>query len=219
MKTAYPTVRMTEEQKQKVEDNIRLVHSYYNKYLRHKNNSATFDEEGMKSELFLALCKAVQGFDPDKNVKFSTYAYRGFFFAYTVYVNDCIKNNRRFFAAFAEEEKKSLHKDFASYHDCVIGLAEVNYVPSKKIDWKEIEYICKGKQAGLTIIEKKILRKYCKEDLSFKEIGKELRKSRGKGCFSRERIRQIHNKALEKIKKYLEKTDYKIRDFYDYDYT
>jgi len=89
------------------------------------------------------------------------------------------------------------------------------YLYPKFINWDKIECICGicgTERANLTFRKKNILKKHYKENLSCKTIGKELN-------LSKERVRQISNESIEKIKKYFKKMNYEIEDFQNVDYT
>jgi len=89
-------IKLTEEEKKKVEDNIGLVYHYYNYYLESTQDSQVFSKDEIISELFLALCRAVKGFDPNRNIKFSTYAFASFRNTYISYNDKYIKHNQKF---------------------------------------------------------------------------------------------------------------------------
>lgn len=62
-----PSISLTKEQQNLVEDNVKLVYHYMNK--------RCLDSEEYEDLLYIALCKAAQTYDPSHNVKFSTYVY------------------------------------------------------------------------------------------------------------------------------------------------
>jgi len=188
-------MKLTEEEKQKVEDNIGLVYSFYYKFLKSKEENFLFDKEGMQSELLLTLCQAIKGFNPNRNIKFSTYAYRSFHNAHLRYMEKYIKNKQKFIQC-----------------DSINSLAENNYSYKKIVDWKGIKCICEKGRTNLTKKERIILKKYYKRGLTLREIGKEL-------GLSAEGVRLILNKIIKKLKKYIKETKCEIEDFQNIDYS
>jgi len=187
-------MRLTEEEKQKVEDNIKLVYSFYHCFIANKKDVQPFSEDEIKSELFLALCKAIKSFDNNRKIKFSTYVYASFHNTFVEYNNKCIKHNQKFLCV-GDIEK---HIDLYS-------------VSPEIVNWNEIECVFNKKQANLTIKEKKILRRHYKKNLPFTIICREF-------TLSRERVRQIAKEAIGKIGRYIKKTNYEIKDFYNINY-
>lgn len=64
-------LNLTNEQAKLVEDNHNLIFSFLNKH--HLDDNSTEDWYGVAA---IGLCKAAMSFDPNKNMQFSTLAYR-----------------------------------------------------------------------------------------------------------------------------------------------
>lgn len=76
MKKESPIVPLTQEQQKLAADNIRLVRSALNRVKYRKEY-----EEDLISIGYQAICKATQTFDPTLDIKFSTYATNGAYWA------------------------------------------------------------------------------------------------------------------------------------------
>lgn len=67
-------ISLTEEQKKLVADNQLLAYDIIHKLWRCDSLVSELADDAV-GEAFVALCKAAKGFDPSRNLKFSTYAH------------------------------------------------------------------------------------------------------------------------------------------------
>lgn len=72
-----PVIRLTEEQRSQVEENMGIAGLAVRNYCRKIGISPRdADYHLLRSEAYMALCRAAQNYDPAEGVKFATYAYR-----------------------------------------------------------------------------------------------------------------------------------------------
>lgn len=67
---------LTREQNKLVEDNIRLAYYIAQKWRKKLGNKSMFMIDEISSDCLLALVKAAKAFDPEKGVRFATFAAR-----------------------------------------------------------------------------------------------------------------------------------------------
>ncbi|KNF09839.1 RNA polymerase sigma factor, sigma-70 family [Gottschalkia purinilytica] len=68
-------MKLTDEQRQIVEDNIRLATGIVSKLMKSENIANKVEFEDLQQVAFLGLCKAVYGYKEEFGYKFSTYAH------------------------------------------------------------------------------------------------------------------------------------------------
>lgn len=151
--------------------NKELVSLVYSIALSYKNNFVDFDD--LVQEGFLGLKKAYKNFDPSKNVLFHTYAY----YWVKKQILEYIKNNKKLnLTNFDEVGLENL-----SYEE---NFDHQQYKENNKINFKK---------DTIDELEQKVLDLNFNKNLPLDKISKELN-------IPRERVRQIYNKALRKIK-------------------
>ena len=136
------------------------------------------------------LIKAADAFDPDRNVKFKTYAYlriRG------AIIDELIALGKQFkrLSVVSLEEIKNTDIEVNPIKDYIRAPAQMN--PDVIVEKKELIEKINGVVNNLSNIRRKIIILHYYNDLNFAEIGRLLR-------LSRERIRQIHRDAIEELR-------------------
>lgn len=156
---------------------------------------SNLDFSELVSEGNLALLRAIEGFDISRGFKFSTYACRAIKKAFSRAQIKQSRYRERFPVEFDPEMEKSTFFDDkrqARNSTLVDDLREVQH--------KDL--------AGLTDIEQTILDCRFPQDnrtpLTLEETGRII-------GVTKERVRQIQNKALEKYKQALEKVEFAVR--------
>ncbi len=86
---------LTDEQSMLVEKNIGLIYKYVKIKIPNclMSNSNRIDD--IMSDLRLALCKSVKGFDPSKGYKFTTYAFTSFRNAHCDYMRKLTNREKK----------------------------------------------------------------------------------------------------------------------------
>ena len=97
---------LTPEQKQMVEDNIKLAYFALNKY---RTQFEHLDPEDILSTCFIGLCKAARGFNPELGIAFSTYAMTAM---YRRIINDLVRGKQQVEPIYLEEIKRQEDSTF-----------------------------------------------------------------------------------------------------------
>jgi RNA polymerase sigma factor (sigma-70 family) len=176
---------LTEEQKKLASDNFPLVWWYIKKLLLSKKIKRR-EIDDVSGYIVYRLCMAAETYDPSKG-KFSTYAAIAFHFGYKKYLYDYNKHHKKT-VCYGEDDK----------------LLNVIYEDSTKIDWDNIKFLFDG--INLSSLEMKIIYYRYIEKMNNSEIGRKIN-------YSKERIRQVHNEIIEKVKRYVIKEHFIIEDF------
>ena len=147
-----------------IENNIGLVISIVNK--RNINNN--FDSEDMESIGFIALCNAVDTYDYNKNIAFSTYAYRCINNAILNYLRTLKKKSREVtldnqIISVDDESEDIINKYFLS--ELITGLSHRDQeiiklyygFYNRRYSQKEISIIMNISISGISYIINKIL--------------------------------------------------------------
>ncbi len=74
MARPYGGHHLTEEQKKLAEDNYPLVWWFLNKYVLAPGTISRHEIDECSGYLIFNLCLAAESFDPERNIKFSSYA-------------------------------------------------------------------------------------------------------------------------------------------------
>lgn len=221
MARPYKGHLLTEEQKKIVEENINFVWYYYGQRVsnRHSNINNT-DKDEIISCLFFGLCLAAEKYDPHKG-KFSTIAswylrsevsnyfrerglfYNRYFLTPFIFDNE-LNSDADNIHGLSEEGYKKINRDGA-----IEEPEDVNSLYYEKIKWEDMEYIING--ACLCYKEKTILSLFYRNGHTYKEISKIM-------GMSRERIRQINESSIEKIRQFINEIGIKKEDIVEYSY-
>ena len=184
--------KLTEEQKKLISDNIGLMRYYCGKELR-KGCIPNSYEDQFIGELEENFCKAAFSFDEKRNVKFSTYAYKSFI---TAKIN--------FFRRIKRVEKTSLFLEYDDIEEKYLWNSISGY-GRKHLDINKIMELIE--EVDLTKKEINCIKLYYRNGLYLRQIGDIYN-------VSRERIRQIISKALNKIRAKIIEEEYTKKDFY-----
>lgn len=161
-------MRLTDEQRQIVVDNLGLAHYTAGKF----NNNFDYDHEEVIAISYYGLVLAVLGFDPDREVKFSTYAvksikrtlYRELKYRYKTQIYD---------PAYLEDIALDIDGEDSNWESYLGTDSPENELVSRVL----IEGIIK--QAESNTAKKVIILRYCYPDMTQAEIGKRA------GCSTR----------------------------------
>ena len=154
-------MRLTDEQRQIVVDNLGLAHYTAGKF----NINFDYDHEEVIAISYYGLVLAVLGFDPDKGVKFSTYAvksikrtlYRELMYRYKTQIYD---------PAYLEEIALDVDGENSNWESYLGSDSPESELVSRLL----IEEIIK--QAETNTAKKVIILRYCYPDMTQAEIGK-----------------------------------------------
>ena len=154
-------MRLTDKQRQIVVDNLGLAHYAAN----HFNINYYYDHEEVIAISYYGLVLAVLGFDPEKGVKFSTYAvksikrtlYRELTYRYKTQIYD---------PAYLEDIALDIDGEASNWESYLGGDSPENELVSRVL----IEEIIK--QAESNTAKKVIILRYCYPDMTQAEIGK-----------------------------------------------
>jgi len=143
------------------------------------------DSDDLISEGYQAVMKAIDRFDIGRGFKFSTYCCRSILQRMSRGISYAAKKQAEILCDFSENPPEKI--------DC----SEVTAESSDYLDY--MQRMFESDEAGLTDIERDILRyRYLNKDtLTLEEIGKLV-------GVTKERIRQVQNKALRKMKEAME---------------
>jgi len=185
-----------EFRKQIAETNIALVLAMAKRTRMHDGDFADMVSEGN-----MALMRAVDKFDCERGFKFSTYACRAILKAFSRYGMKATKYRQRFPAEYDPTLEKSDHLE---------TLREVH----KRESADEVRHIVLNNDANLSDMEREVIRHRfglnqeanprTRKNLTLEQVGKII-------GVTKERVRQIQNKALAKIKVSLEEVHPKER--------
>lgn len=159
-----------------------------------RTRMSEMDFADLVSEGNMALLRAVDKFDCERGFKFSTYACRAILKAFSRHGIKLSKYRQRFPADFDPKMEKS------------------NYLETKRSDFEsdtalEVKRIVVENQANLTDIERTVIEHRFRLDgveqdekpMTLEQVGQII-------GVTKERVRQIQNKALEKIRLELEES-------------
>ena len=154
-------MRLTDEQRQIVVDNLGLAHYAAGKF----NINFDYDHEEVIAISYYGLVLAALGFDPDKGVKFSTYAvksikrtlYRELMYRYKTQIYD---------PAYLEDIALDLDGENSNWESYLGSDSPESELVSRLLI-KEII-----KQAETNTAKKVIILRYCYPDMTQTEIGK-----------------------------------------------
>lgn len=162
-----------------VESNLGLVYSMIGRFSTRKS-----DEDDLISDAMLALTRAVDRFNPWRGYRFSTYACN-------VIARALMRRGKR---------ESNYRRLFPVQHDASFERAEKTDDPNSALYVERLRHILDQNICSLTEMETEILARRFpapqETRLTFQEIGNAV-------GLSKERVRQIQNVALEKIREVL----------------
>jgi RNA polymerase primary sigma factor len=163
-----------------VEKNMGLAYSVV-----HRVGSRKVNEDDLLSDALLGLTRAVDQFNPWKGYRFSTYAC-------TVIARDLMRRCKR---------ETSYRKLFPVQHEVTLERPPAKPDTGTELYVERLQRVLDGNTGNLTELESRILSQRFPEDpesrLTFLEIGATV-------GLSKERVRQIQNIALDKLRKVLD---------------
>ena len=193
--------KMTEKQRQLIEDNYSLLLAYCNRYVDNNNaikkyHSIPFNEvDDLIGHLHTNFCSSAINFDSKKGFKFSTYAFGGFRLGtrnFSGRLKKYCEKNRRFSDINKTYEK--VEDEEVCHNEFEVGF--------------DLEYFRKLlREAKMSRQERKVLEGCCLKGKTLREIGEKIN-------LSKERVRQIREGAFSKVKKVAKKKKYELADFY-----
>ena len=192
---------LTDEQKKLVDQYRFLPLSFLTKFFKDRPSYGNTVRDELLSELFYYMTLAARTYIPEKGEP-STYFYRSFYTA----VDRYFSRENRYKSRFLVSSFDSVAETFCSY---ISGEYNVKQILDKEFLASII------KSSHLTKRELRILKKYYYYQKTLREIGKEETNLRKIDHISHERVRQIVQESLVKIKDKLENTDYEFQDFYN----
>ena len=193
-----PRIRyLTEKKKKLAEDNLPLVWWFIDKKLKDRpNNLNALDEIGEK--LIERLCIAADTFDPSRGYTFSTYVFYAFLTGVREYKRaEELYNRNLIFMNFNSPEQKEKEEIAPFYFGS-------RFAPSSTTTWEDLDPLIEN--ANLTKRERRIIDLHYHLNYSFPKIGELFNRSR-------ERIRQLHNSAIKKIKSFVQQQNFYLEDF------
>lgn len=165
-----------------------------------------FDNGAFMGWLYIVYVRAVGGFRPASNVKFSTYLWDTFQRSYAMVIREVLRGESESWARFlayqsaAPPERAETDRHYA-FHE---GEYHLYRVPERDADWAHDVIAELGGAAafwatalnGLPIRERRILERRWRHGLTLEAIGREER-------ITKERVRQLDLRAQCKLRKFL----------------
>jgi len=184
---AKTTVPLTEEQKQFAEANLGIAKWWANKMLpRYQFFKTMLEEDDVISIGYAAICRAAQGFDPSKGIKFSTYAQRCIFQA----VCDQARRAQFIRKPLSPEPlpfkyvSQNIQKNEPYYDDrAIMEERDSNELLSKKVS-RCLRLLSKR--------HREILIRRCMKGETLKQVGERI-------GVTKERVRQIQEDAMDQF--------------------
>lgn len=162
-----------------VEKNMGLAYSVV-----HRVGSRKVNEDDLLSDALLGLTRAVDQFNPWKGYRFSTYAC-------TVIARDLMRRCKR---------ETSYRKLFPVQHEVTMERPPTRPDTGTELYVERLQLVLDGNTGNLTELESQILARRFPEDPESRQTFLEIGATVG---LSKERVRQIQNIALEKLRKVL----------------
>lgn len=179
------TIKLTDKQKKLAEDNIRLAFKhttflYNNSFIKSK---LSFEE--IQESCLYALILAARGYRPERNIKFSTYAYKAM-------DRQTLRDARNTQAIHIPKYKHISSPRIVSLSKLDFDVLEDKY--EKKLIISKMDLSCLKKR------EREIFKLYYVKGLRLHQIGKRF-------DITKERVRQIKDRCIEKIREFYETHD------------
>lgn len=183
---------LTYEQKIFVKKNISMIESFMDKEEKIKKLNEEEKDE-LKSWLFESICYSSQKFEVEKGFKPSTYIWGGF----NLTLNNFLVNSKK--------DSRTAYTD----GDLIIDYVDKNIKKNKNaLESEKIFDLIDNTEILLSDKEKKMLSLYYVKGInSFKKIADVT-------GYSKERIRQIVVRGINKIRRYVNEENVEIEDFY-----
>lgn len=192
------------EEKKFLNENIGLMMSFYYTEIR-KNTIPNLYRDDFLSNLGKSFCKAVKTYDSKKGASFSTYVYELLNNSKIDLLRKIKRHKKNMISSTTFASSKVFYKDFIKKNDAFENCF-IDESNNKQLNWQILEKLIK--KANLSKVEKNYLEHYYFDELNYRQIGEKFN-------LSHERIRQVVEKALKKIKDVALKEDYRIEDFYE----
>lgn len=199
MARPYGGHHLTEEQKKLAEDNYPLVWWFLNKYVLVPGVIRRHEIDDCSGYLIFKLCLAAESFDPDRDIKFSSYA-----------VKALRSGLYRYLSLRTQFDERFVSVDFGSHYDfhgkTIRNAEEPMYKPynEKKVSWEDIKPLFD--LIDMTSLEEQIIFFTYEKKYPSRKIGKII-------GLTGERIRQHHRLIVDKLKKAVKKNNISIEDF------
>lgn len=177
---------LTNEQLAIFEENIGLIYKYVKMRIPNKLMSNRNKIDEIISELRLALCKAVKGFDTSKGYRFTTYAFASFRNAHHDYVRKLVRLEKKYPVINVDDEIIVENKELIN-----------------RIDWLRVTQVLK--QLDISERDRNITIHYLTNEFSLTATGIKYN-------LSKERIRQICNEVMGKFKVFMLSNGFLLED-------
>ncbi len=186
---------LTEEQKQLASDNLPLVWWYLDKQVLRKGTIQTWEIDECAGHLIWHLCMCAENFDPTMGIKFSTYARNGLRSGLCRYL--ALRNKHWGREVLTDWIIKGNDGDMSS---------EPEYIPktSSGVAWEDVKFLFDI--IKMNRMEEQIIFFIYEKRYTLTKVGKVV-------GMTGERIRQLHNKIVDKLKIAVRKNDIVIEDF------
>lgn len=165
---------LTDDQKKLAADNYNLIQGWINRYAKHIK-----DRESLACYLHEHLCRAARKYNPEGG-KFSTYAYKCFWFGYIKYLKELQKNtnynNNHLNEQLYPVDESGVDQDWAQYEAIL------------KRYWR-----CRMLERNIEIVRRRFW-----GGKVFRDIGREY-------GMTRENVRQITEAALAVLREHVKR--------------
>lgn len=170
-----------------IESNLRLVVHHAKKYAR----SSGIDISGLISEGNMALMRAVEKFDPERGIKFSTYASWAIIKSYWRYITDTKRGDRLSMVDVADLTQASSPKTKDSSH---------KQIESREVFMQVVKTVMSG-ELEITDIDKQDFLDYfgLTADGGYKKR-QTLKGTAKRTGVTKERVRQRKNSVIRKLR-------------------
>jgi RNA polymerase sigma factor (sigma-70 family) len=194
---AYGYHHLNEEQKELIENHMKLMWWYMYKYVLGKEMIEYHEMEDCASQLMWFMCISAEKYDPDRDVRFTTYLMKAFYYGAHKYLK--LRNRNRSREFLTDWQYK--------FDDGESGSYEPEDRPHRFTTWKNVSRLLG--MVNMSVREKAVMRLCYKEGYAEQKIAPLI-------GVHRSRVGQIKQIVIDRIKRRIADKDIVKEDFYEY---